>query len=221
MNKNEIIKIENIQNKILTIRNAQVMLDNDLSEFYGVETRVLNQAVKRNIERFPEEFCFQLSKNEFELLRSQIATLKNSTDNLRSQNATSNLKSQSVISSFDYGGRRSKPFVFTEQGVAMLSAVLKSESAVKMSIQIINAFVSMRHFLISNANVFSRLDSLEIKQFNTDNKFDHSHDRFLIIDENVVYHIGASLKDLGKKWFAFSKMSIDTFNILSKLKENS
>ncbi|OGU58708.1 MAG: DNA-binding protein [Ignavibacteria bacterium GWF2_33_9] len=307
----ELIKPEDIQSKIMTIRNLQVMLDSDLSTYYGVDTKRLNQQVKRNIERFPKEFCFQLTLEEFELLKLQTETF-----DLRSQNATSNLKSQSVISNEESlrsqiatskgkGGRRYLPYVFTEQGVAMLSAVLHSETAVKMSIQIMNAFVAMRHFLISNAQLFHEINSIKLKQADTDQKVDlmfeafeskllqpsqgiffdgqtfdawnfvsdlvrkaekslilidnfiddsvfllfskrtenvnvtiytksiskqldtdlrrfnsqyapieikqfgKSHDRFLIIDEKEVYLIGASLKDLGKKWFGFSR--IDSF----------
>ncbi len=114
-------EITTIQNKILLIRNQQVMLDRDIAELYGVETRILNQAVKRNMERFPDEFCFQLNKDEFEKWKSQF-----------------------VISNSIKMGLRKRPFAFTEQGVAMLSAVLKSDTAVTASIQIMKAFVSMR-----------------------------------------------------------------------------
>ena len=128
--KNE-IQIKDVQNRIFTIRDVQVMLDRDLAELYGVSTKVLNQAVKRNIERFPETFRFQLTQKEWESLQLQI-----NDKSLRSQFVTgSNLKSQSVTSS-GHGGRRTLPYVFTEQGVAMLSAVLRSETAIKVSIQI-------------------------------------------------------------------------------------
>ena len=290
--ENEIIKFNKIKNKIYTIRGMQVMLDKDLAELYGVETRVLNQAVKRNIERFPKEFMFQLIDDKSDNLISQI-----------------------VISSFGHGGRRKNPFVFTEQGVAMLAGVLKSEIAVKMSIQIIKAFVAMRKFISLNAQIFQRIDKLEIKQLETDKKIEHvlnaiedteiipkkgiffdgqifdaykfisnlirkakksiviidnyiddnvltllikrkrnvkvtiytkkitkllaldlkkhndqypsieikefnnAHDRFMIIDNKVVYHFGASLKDIGKKWFAFSKFDKEAVKILQKLEE--
>ncbi len=265
-----------IENKIYIIRGQQVMIDRDIAQLYGVETRVLNQAVKRNEDRFPEEFCFQLDDSEFENWISQI-----------------------VISNSEKMGLRKKPFAFTEQGVAMLSAVLKSETAVKMSIQIMKAFVAMRKFMLLNAQVFQRLDNIEKHQLTTDNKIEElfdrmdkykredkqgiffqgqifdayskfesfiaqakteiilidgyvdltvldrlakkkknvtveiytdaktkltaqdvqkfnaqypqlnlnytskMHDRFLIIDKKTLYHIGASLKDLGKKCFAF------------------
>ncbi len=119
----ELNEVAIIQNKILVIRNQQVMIDRDIAELYGVETRVLNQAVKRNAERFPEDFCFQLNDSEFE-----------------------NWKSQIVISNSEKMGIRKKPFAFTEHGVTMLSAVLKSETAVNASIQIVKAFVAMRRF---------------------------------------------------------------------------
>ena len=269
-------ELATIQNKILLIRNQQVMLDRDIAELYGVETRILNQAVKRNMERFPNEFCFQLNEDEFEKWKSQF-----------------------VISNSIKMGLRKRPFAFTEQGVAMLSAVLKSDKAVTASIQIIKAFVAMRRFLMSNAQIFQRLDSLEIHRIESDKRIDElftrmdrykiddtqgiffqgqifdayakfqsfisqaqkeiilidnyvdlsvlerlatknsgvdvtiytlpntrltaqdirtfnvqyptltvkhtsqMHDRFLIIDNSILYHIGASLKDLGKKCFAF------------------
>src|SRR3989338_759594 len=147
------LNTDNIKSKIYTIRGMQVMLDADLAELYNVEPKRLNEQVKRNIERFPENFMFQLTEEEYNYLRCQIGTL----DNLKSQFATSsaeplippfttsngqNLKSQIVISR--WGGRRALPSAFTEQGVAMLSGVLKSETAVRISIQIINAFVVMK-----------------------------------------------------------------------------
>ena len=195
------------------------MIDRDLTELYGVETRVLNQAVKHNMERFPDDFRFELSREE--CLRSQI-----------------------VISN-GRGGNRYSTYAFTEQGVAMLSSVLRSQTAIEVNIQIMRAFVSMRHFMVNNASVFSRLETMEYHQLEilqhqqdtdkhieaTNKRIDEvfrrldegnakpkqgvfyngqmSHDRFLCIDDDV-YHIGASIKDLGKKWFGFSKMEILT-----------
>ena len=285
MNKEVAVKSE-IESKILTIRNQQVMIDRDLAELYGVETKVLNQAVKRNIERFPENFMFQLDESEF-----------------------ANWKSQIVTSNSDKMGLRKRPYAFTEQGVAMLSAVLKSKTAVQISIKIMNAFVAMRHFLQSNAELFTELKTIKRHQIEADmqiketsnrvnelfslmdkyhidetqgiffqgqifdayakferflrsaakeiilidgyvdlsvlerlskkkngvdvtiytnpktkltqqdiQKFNaqyptlsvkHTtkmHDRFLIIDGKTLYHIGASLKDLGKKCFAFETL---------------
>ncbi len=120
-----------VESKIFMIRGKQVMIDRDLSELYGVETKVINQAVKRNIERFPEEFRFQLTAEEYDSLRSQIVTLKNEDESQR--------------------GKHSKylPYVFTEQGVAMLSAVLHSPTAIQVSIRIMDAFVKLRHYVSS------------------------------------------------------------------------
>jgi len=276
---NEIILVEDIKNLIYTIKGKQVMLDKDLAKLYQVETRVLNQAVKRNIERFPEDFMFQLNEDEFEILKSQI-----------------------VISSSNWGGTRKLPYAFTEQGISMLSAVLKSKVAIKVSINIIRAFVQMRKFLLTNSSIFQRIENIEQKLITHDENFqkifkklenneipiqgiffngqiwdtyefinkllksakkeiilidnyidetvltifskypnldftiitkqinkklkldidkynsqyknlkvktsNKYHDRFLLIDDEI-YHIGASLKDLGKKVFAFSKIEIN------------
>ena len=121
----------NISRLIYTIRNQQVMLASDLAILYQVETRVLNQAVKRNQKRFPERYCFQLTKEEAENLTSQI-----------------------VMSSSSHGGRRIPPYAFTEQGIAMLSAALRSDVAIDVSIHIMDAFVEMRHFIAGNAHLF-------------------------------------------------------------------
>ena len=284
-----VISQKEVENRIFTIRGVQVMIDRDLAEMYSVETKVLNQAVKRNIERFPSIFRFQLSGDE----RIELVTICDRFDNLK--HATVN------------------PYAFTEQGVAMLSAVLRSETAVKVSIQIMTAFVEMRKVVQSNAALFHRLDKVELRQMEADQKFEQifkalesknsqpdtgiffdgqvfdawvfvtglvksaqasirlidnyvdetvltlftkrnagveatiytqritpqlqldlnkhnaqypaiqiklladSHDRFLLIDDNELYHIGASLKDLGKKWFAFSRMDSLTNEILNKL----
>jgi len=274
----ELISSNNIQDKIFTVRGIQVMLDSDLAVLYQTETKFINRAVKRNPMRFPEAFMFQLSEKEWTDLKYQFGT------------------------SNEHGGRRTLPYVFSEQGVAMLSAVLNTKVAITASIQIMQAFVAMRNFLLNNASIFQRLDQVELKQLKTDEKleqifkaleagkpepnqgiffdgqifdayafvssiikkakkeiilidnyidestlthlskkakdikvllltktisktlaldvkkaneqFGHfemkelktSHDRFLIIDQMDIYHIGASLKDLGKKWFAFSKL---------------
>ena len=313
--KNEIAKVEsasiqpleNIENLIHVIRGKQVMLDRDLARLYGVEARALNQAVQRNVERFPEDFMFQLTKEEFENLKSQIV--------ISSENEI--LKSQNVISS--WGGIRKWPYVFTENGVAMLSSVLRSQQAISINIQIMRAFNAMRHFITSNAQVFQRVENIEknilalnASKVDTDKKleevfrrlddgnatpkqavfydgqifdaykfvnerireakkrivlidnyvdetvlamldkrgknvtskvytrnisrqlsldfekhnaqytpieveqFDRAHDRFLCIDD-TVYLIGASIKDLGKKWFGFVKLEQTTDELLSKM----
>ena len=282
---------QSIQSKIYTIRDMQVMVDRDLAELYGVETKVFNQAVKRNVKRFPESFRFQLDeyeKNELVTKCDRFETLKHST---------------------------SMPYAFTEQGVSMLSAILKSDIAIDISIKIIESFVNMRKLISSNSLVFESFERIESRlslhneKFNTlfnaieekeipqkqhifydgqifdaylfvsdiiksakssilliDNyvdestlalfskrgksvamkvytktiskalqldvqkhneqypsieikKFNLSHDRFLIVDEKEVYHFGASLKDLGKKWFAVSKMDINSFEIVKKLED--
>ncbi len=284
-----LLKREEIHSKIFTIRGKQVMLDRDLAVLYDVQTKVLNQAVKRNKERFPENFSFQLTLSEkYELVTN--------CDRL------TNLKHASV-----------NPFVFTEQGVAMLSAILRSETAIQVSIQIMETFVEMRNEIGSNAEMFNRLLVLENKLVETnknvnkilqsfdentllpskgiffegqlfdayvftvdliktakksitliDNYVDETtllmlskrnkncqamiythkinaqlhldvakyneqyptveikhlklaHDRFLIIDQKELYHFGASIKDLGKKWFAFSRLNEFLPELLSKL----
>ncbi len=143
-----VVNTDKIKSRIYTLRGMQVMFDGDLAELYSVETKALNQAVKRNSERFPDDFMFQISQKELDILKSQIVT--SSTKGLRSQNVT--LK--------DGRGHHRKylPYVFTEQGVAMLSGVLKSNTAVKISIQIMSAFVAMRRFISSNAQIFQRLE---------------------------------------------------------------
>ena len=128
--------LQPIESLIHVIRDQQVMLDSDLARLYGVETRVLNQAVKRNIERFPEDFMFQLTEED-----------------------SQNLKSQNVISS--WGGNRKPPYAFTENGVAMLSSVLRSPTAIEVNIRIMRAFTAMRSFLISNAHMFKRIETIE------------------------------------------------------------
>lgn len=275
-----IVDNREIQNMIYTIRGKQVMVDSDLATLYQVTTKRLNEQVRRNKNRFPSEFMFRLTAEEYEYLRSHFAT--SSEDNA-------------------HGGRRYMPYVFTEQGIAMLSAVLKSDIAVEVSVKIMNSFVEMRRFLISNQELFSRLDRIEIKQLETDRKFEEVfnymaanteikqiifydgqiydafsfivglvqkakkeiilidnyvdvntlnilckknqgadvvivtagkgnlsakditkfnaqypklsvkttkdfHDRFLILDKTEVYHIGASIKDAGKKSFGITKI---------------
>lgn len=141
-------ELETIRSRIHEIRGARVMLDFDLAKMYGVETRVLNQAVKRNIERFPEDFMFQLTKGEWEILKSQIGIssfAENQEDEV--------LKSQIVTSKpvEKRGGTQKLPYAFTEQGVAMLSSVLRSPLAIQVNIGIMRAFVTMRHALTAVA----------------------------------------------------------------------
>ena len=225
LQNDEVVVTTPVESRIMSIRGKQIMIDRDLAELYGVETKRLNEAVKRNIERFPERFRFQLTKEE-------MAELVANCDQFNS------LKHSTVRS-----------YAFTEQGVAMLSTVLRSKTAIRVSIRIMDAFVAMRRFMVTNAEVFQRLSTMDnyvdetvltlldkrdnnvsaiiytqqiSRQFQLDidrhnaqyapidvETFRLSHDRFLCIDDDV-YHIGASIKDLGKKWFGFSKMEILT-----------
>lgn len=174
----------NIKNLIYVIRGQQVMLDSDLAMLYQVETKVYNQAVKRNIERFPETFRFQLTKEEY--------------DSLRSQNVTSKGK----------GGRRYLPYAFTEQGIAMLSAILRSDVAIQVSIRIMNTFVEMRRFLSNNSLMFERINEIEVRhleyQRNTDKKFDKI---FQYISEH---------EEVSQRIF-FDGQIYDAFSLLTKL----
>ena len=287
---------QNIESFIYTIRGLQVMLDSDLARMYQTETKYINRSVGRNLNRFPVDFAFQLNDNEWESLRCQFGTLNEKTGRGKH--------------------RKYLPWVFTEHGVTMLSAVLNTDVAVEVSIHIIKAFVSMRKFMLNNASVFQRLNQVELNQLKSneridkifralektnsipnqgiffngqifdayeliskiirsakkeiiliDNYIDESvlihlskraanveafiytkkiteqlqldlakhneqyrrieikilptaHDRFIIIDRNELYHIGASLKDLGKRWFAFSKINEFLPEILKKLDIN-
>lgn len=278
------LTIEEIKNLIFTIRDKQVIVDSDVANIYHCETKYVNRVVKRNIERFPEEFCFQLSEYEYETLRCQFVTASKVMDN-------------------KFRNKKYLPYVFTEQGIAMLSVLLKSDIAVSVSINIMKAFVEMRKFIINNSNLFNLSTRIEHKFIEYDKKFDivfdelqnkkqeefhqkiffdgqiydaysliidiiktaknkiliidnyindsvlkmlakknkevevviltsknnelsqldinkfngqyptlklaitnRFHDRFMVIDDKELYHIGASLKDLGKKCFAISKV---------------
>jgi len=153
-----------ITKQILVIRDKQVMLDRDLATLYGVETKAINQAVKRNPKKFPERFCFQLEKDEFLVLKPQLWP----------STRGENLKSQIVTSS--WGGIRKMPFAFTEQGIAMLASVLHSDSAITATIQIMDAFVEMRHVLLRNGGLVNRLSNVESKMLEQDARLlDHDH----------------------------------------------
>jgi hypothetical protein len=147
MKKDSILPDELIINKIILLRDQKVLIDRDLAELYGVETRTLNQAVKRNIKRFPDDFIFQMTKEEFEFWKSQI-----------------------VISNSDRMGLRKPPFVFTEQGVAMLSSVLNSDRAILVNIQIVRVFTKMRSLLDSHKEILRKLESIEKKDIDQDEK---------------------------------------------------
>ena len=156
---------DDIRNRIYTIRGVQVMLDRDLAEMYNDETRRINEAVKRNAQRFPEDFVFQLTKEEWNALRSQFATSVYST-NLRSQFATSKR-----------GGVRYLPYAFTEEGIAQLAGTLHNTIAIEMSVRIIRAFVAMRRFIAQNAGVFQRIDQIEKHLILTDTKVEETNSR--------------------------------------------
>jgi len=147
MKKTSLLPDELIINKIILLRDQKVLIDRDLADLYGVETRILNQAVKRNIKRFPDDFMFQMTKEEFEIWKSQI-----------------------VISNSDRMGLRKPPFVFTEQGVAMLSSVLNSDRAILVNIQIMRVFTKMRALLDSHKEILRKLESIEKKDIEQDDK---------------------------------------------------
>ena len=292
----DIYNKEKIRSMIYKVRGKQVIMDSDVARLYHTETRNINQTVKRNIERFPERFCFRLTWDEFK--------------NLKSQFVTSSLESKN-----DYGGRRKLPLVFTEQGIAMISSLIRSEIAIKTSINIMDAFIEMRKFISNNTNMLNRLTTVEYKLLEHDKKFDEVfnelqnnkeekvtskifyngqiydaysliikiikeakekiliidnyiddtilemlskknkgvevviltsnncnltkldiqkfnkqyptlklsktsifHDRFIVIDNKNLYHIGASLKDLGKKCFGINK--IEDINFIKNVKQN-
>jgi len=153
-----LVPVERVERMILFIRGEKVMLDSDLAELYGVETKRLNEAVKRHAGRFPADFMFQLSDAETTALRSQFATSNEATPIGQSA-----LKSQLATSNTERGGRRYAPYAFTEQGVAMLSSVLNSERAVAVNIEIMRAFVRLRRWLMENKELAAKLDALERK----------------------------------------------------------
>lgn len=178
----------NIQNLIYTVRNQQVMIDSDLAILYNVETSHLNRAVKRNCNRFPEDFCFQLSVEEYRNLKCQIG-----------------------ISSFDhsgYGGRRTRPYAFTEQGISMLASVLHSDTAVNASINIMRAFVEMRHFISNHAQMFERISQVELRQMDYEHRTDERIDR---IFEYISDH-----EESAQKVF-FDGQIYDAFSLITGL----
>ena len=178
---NTIISQSKIESLILTVRGQQVMIDRDLADLYGVKTKRLNEQVKRNIEKFPPDFCFQLNDLEFENWRSQFAT-----------------------SNSDKMGVRRAPYAFTEQGVAMLASVLKSETAIMASVKIMRAFVAMRRFLIQNANLLMRVAYLEKHQIETDEKIDSILDK---MDQNSPKMLPEQIFPTGCVWDAWAYVS--------------
>lgn len=197
---NNVVPVQQVESLIYLLRGQKAMLDSDLAALYGVPTKVFNQAVQRNLDRFPDDFMFRLSEEEFErMMRSQIVTAsesnssqivmssgknpkkpsKSANSSLTSESQTVNssisLRSQFVTSKERRGGRRFRPYVFTEQGIAMLSSVLRSKHAVEVNIEIMRAFVKIRQWLASNADLSRRLDQME-------KKFDH---RFKIVFDAI------------------------------------
>ena len=209
-----------IEKLIYVIRDKQVMIDNDLAMLYHVETKRLNEAVKRNIARFPEEFRFQLTEKETESLRSQIATsMKSNGDNEKK------------------GGRRYLPYAFTEQGIAMLSAVLRSDVAIQVSINIMNAFVEMRRFIANNSLLFERISNVELKQLEyqkkTDEKLeqifeyiaDHEESNQKVFFDGQIYDAFSLIESLIQKaekeiTLIDGYVDVGTLNLLSKKKDN-
>ena len=161
-----------IRSRIFTIRGVQIMLDRDLAELYGVATKALNQAVKRNIERFPKRYMFQLNKDDVANMRSQIVTLN-------SDNPGSILRSQIVTSR--WGGTRYLPYAFTEHGIIMLASVLNSPTAVEASVRITDTFVAMRRALASIAPLLSRIESTERRQLKLEDSQVRNEERFKLI----------------------------------------
>ena len=169
------IKSINIESMIQVIRGQQVMLDSDLAMLYGVENKRLNEQVKRNITRFPSDFMFQLTKEEYHCLRSQIASSKRGSDNLKSQFATSS-----------WGGTRKMPYAFTRNGIAMLSSVLRSETAIGVNILIMRAFTSIPQIVNHNAQVIQRIFNIEQHQQETDEKIDAIIEKIEVISPKLL-----------------------------------
>ena len=182
---------ENIKNLIYTIRGKQVMLDSDVAMLYHYETKNINKAMKRNIERFPEDFCFQLTESEFENLRFQFGTLNK---NVNNGNVT----------------RKYLPYVYSEQGISMLAGVLKNEMAVKVSISIMRAFVEMRKFIASNGQVFQEINNIKGRLQEHDIKFDKVFNELQKNEEN----------EFNQKIF-FNGQIWDSYNLIIKLIKNA
>jgi hypothetical protein len=178
--------IKSIQNRIYEIRGERVMLDFDLAVLYEVETKVLNQAVKRNIKRFPEDFMFQLTSKEWESIRSQIVTGYEEINSSQIVMTNSpNLKSQIVTSS--WGGTRKMPYAFTEQGVAMLSGVLKSDKAIDMNIAIMRAFVDVRKIVLKQSSINEQLTEIKERIGEHDVQLNELYDAMEnLIDEKIA-----------------------------------
>lgn len=195
VNANAIVELStcDIQKLIYVIRGKQVMIDSDLAMLYKVETGILNRAMKRNIKRFPKEFCFQLTKEEYENLKFQIG----------------------ISSESEYGGRRYMPYVYTEQGIAMLSSVLHSDIAIQVSIQIMQTFVEMRKYLATNALLLQKVNNLEAKQLETDIALKTIEQQTSEKFDKVFDYI-ASREEDNQKIF-FDGQIFDAFSIITEL----
>ncbi|SER39127.1 ORF6N domain-containing protein [Pedobacter rhizosphaerae] len=177
--------IRSIESRIYTIRDERVMLDFDLASLYEVETKVLNQAVKRNSTRFPDDFMFQLTAAEFENIKSQVDAINQGASSPIVIKSHPNLKSQFVTSS--WGGTRKLPYAFTEQGVAMLSGVLKSEKAINMNIAIMRAFVDVRKILLKQNNINEQLTEIKERIGEHDIQLNELYDAMEnLIDEKIA-----------------------------------
>ena len=177
--------IKSIQNRIYEIRGERVMLDFDLASLYEVETRVLNQAVKRNIKRFPEDFMFQLTSAEFESIKFQTEAINEGASSQIVIKDQFNLKSQIVTSS--WGGTRKLPYAFTEQGVAMLSGVVNSDKAINMNIAIMRAFVDVRKILLKQSNLNEQLTEIKERIGEHDVQLNELYDAMEnLIDEKIA-----------------------------------
>ena len=173
-----LISEELIANKIYVVRNQKVMLDRDLAELYEVETKRLKEAVRRNIDRIPEDYMFEMIDTELENWRYQFGSSNSEDENLRSQIASSSSVNKKFDQSKDtnWGGLRYKPFCFTEQGVAMLSSVLNSERAIKVNIQIIRLFTKMREIILNNKEILLKLEKLEYKSIKNEDNIERIFD---------------------------------------------
>ena len=195
--------IKSISNRIYELRGERVMLDRDLADLYEVETKRLSEAVKRNIKRFPEDFMFQLTKEEFESLRSQIAALEKE-DPLRLQFETSNKRDNSLrsqIATSKRGGTRYLPYAFTEQGVAMLSGILKSDKAINMNIAIMRAFVDVRKVLLKQNDLKEQLKEIKERLGEHDVQLNQIYDAM----ENLLDEKAAQRKWEDRERIGFKK----------------
>ncbi len=208
--------LENIENLILNVRGKQVMLDRDLARLYGVETKVLNQAVKRNVERFPDDFMFQITKEEVNrtlFSRSQFVTLKE--DVVDSESNSESRSQNSTLKTTRGENIKYLPYAFTENGIAMLSSVLRSSTAIQVNIHIMRAFVSMRRFLYANRDLYNRIETLEYNQLVTHKLLDDHNEKFNSILNSI------SKYELPKQNIFFDGQLFDAHILISTLIESA